>query len=81
MSHIRLVSDDEADARLAKMFDAARGRAGRVFHVVRTMSPNPTVLEASMGLYIAVMKGPSPLSRAQREMLATIVSRANDCHY
>jgi AhpD family alkylhydroperoxidase len=27
------------------------------------------------------MHGPSPLSRAQREMLAVVVSRANDCHY
>jgi hypothetical protein len=25
--------------------------------------------------------GPSPLSRARREMLATVVSRANDCFY
>jgi len=48
---------------------------------VRLMSPNPAVLDASMGLYVAVMKGPSPLSRAQREMLAVVVSRANHCHY
>jgi len=25
--------------------------------------------------------GASPLSRARREMLATVVSRANDCFY
>jgi alkylhydroperoxidase family enzyme len=81
VAHIHLVSDDEATGRLAACFDAARGRAGKVYGIVRTMSPNPAVLEASMGMYLAIMKGPSPLSRAQREMLATIVSRANDCHY
>ena len=81
MAHIRLTGDDEATGRLAEQFAAARRRAGRVYNIVRTMSPDPEVLEASMGLYLAVMKGPSPLSRAQREMLATVVSRANDCHY
>jgi uncharacterized peroxidase-related enzyme len=45
------------------------------------MSPNPPVLDASMGMYKALMFGPSPLSRSQREMLGTVVSRINDCFY
>lgn len=81
MSYIRTVSDAEATGRLAAAFEAARTRAGRVYNVVRLMSPNPAVLDASMGLYLAVMKGPSPLSRARREMLATVVSKENGCHY
>lgn len=81
MAHIRLTQDDEATGRLAQAFAAARQRAGRVYGIVRTMSPNPAVLDASMALYAATMKGPSPLSRGQREMLAVVVSRANDCHY
>ena len=81
MAHIHLVSDDEATGPLAVIYDAARKRAGRVYNILRTMSPSPAILEASMGLYLAIMKGPSPLSRMQRELLATVVSRANDCHY
>ena len=81
MAYIRLVTDEEATGRVARAFEAARARAGRVYNIVRTMSPNGAVLDASMGLYAATMKGPSPLSREQREMLATIVSKANDCHY
>ena len=34
-----------------------------------------------VGLYTAVMHGESPLTRGQREMLAVVVSRANECHY
>ena len=45
------------------------------------MSLRPGVLRASMGLYRAIMFGPSGLSRQERELLATIVSRENDCHY
>ena len=49
--------------------------------LLRIQSQNPGVLDGSMHLYTASMMGPSPLSRAQREALATAVSRANDCHY
>ena len=81
MAYIRLVDDDEASGPLKSSFDRARGRAGKVFHVVRLMSPNPAALDASMGLYLAVMHGPSPLSRLERELLATLVSVLNKCHY
>ena len=81
MAHVHLVSDDEATGRLAELYDAARGRAGKVYNIVRTMSLNPVVLEASMGLYLAIMRGVSPLSRRERELLATVVSAANECHY
>lgn len=81
MPHVRLVQDHEATGLLARLFEAACERAGRVYNIVRTMSLNAPVLEASMKLYIAIMKGPSALTRAQREMLATVTSKANACHY
>lgn len=81
MAHIRLIRDDEATGLLKRLFDEAIGRAGRVFGIVRLMSPNPPVLQASMAHYRAIMFGASPLTRAQREMMAVVVSRANDCFY
>ena len=81
MAWIKLVADGEATGRLRAMYDAAIARAGRVFEIVRTMSPNPPVLEKSMAFYMQVMKGGSGLSRKEREMLATVTSRANDCYY
>jgi alkylhydroperoxidase family enzyme len=39
------------------------------------------VLRRSMELYKGIMFGPSGLSRQERELLATVVSRENDCHY
>ena len=78
---IRTVLPGEAVGRLRAFYEASIRRAGRVFHIVRAMSPSPPVAEASMGLYVALMKGASPLSRRQRELLAVVVSRANRCHY
>jgi alkylhydroperoxidase family enzyme len=45
------------------------------------MSLRPGVLRRSIELYREVMFGPSGLSRRERELLATVVSRANECHY
>jgi len=45
------------------------------------MSLNAGTLRASMDLYGAIMFGPSELSRAERELLAVVVSCTNDCHY
>ncbi len=81
MAYIDLVPDEQATGRLRKLYDTAIGRAGRVFNIVRTMSPNPAVMESSMDFYMFLMRGPSGLSRRERELIATVTSRANDCYY
>jgi uncharacterized peroxidase-related enzyme len=81
MPYIHQFSDDEATGPVKEQLDAARRRAGRVWNIVRIMTPNAAVLQASMQMYRAVMYGDSPLSRHQREMLAVVVSKANRCVY
>jgi len=81
MAYIELVPDGEATGQLKEFYDAAIARAGRVFEIVRTMSPNPAVLEASMAFYVKIMKGPSGVTRKERELLAVVTSAANDCYY
>lgn len=81
MAWIRIIPRDEAEGPLREEYEAAERRAGRVWKIVAVMSQNPRTMKASMGIYLAIMYGPSPLSRAQREMLAVVVSAANRCHY
>ncbi len=81
MAYIDTVAPGTASGPLRDEYEMAVRRAGKVWKIIEVMSPNPAVLSASMGLYIQLMHGPSPLSRAQREMLAVVVSSANECHY
>lgn len=81
MPYIRQVADHEATGAVRRELDKAVRRAGRVWNIVRIMTPNPQALRASMSLYTTLMHGESPLSRAQREMLATVVSQVNQCVY
>ena len=81
MPHLRLIDESEATGDLKREYDEALARAGKVFNIVKAMSLRPPVLRAAMGLYKAVMYGPSELGRAERELLAVVVSAQNECHY
>jgi uncharacterized peroxidase-related enzyme len=81
MPFLRLIDEDEATGLLKEEYDAGLKRAGKVFNVVKAMSLRPGVLRRSMQLYREAMFGRSGLSRIERELLAVVVSRANDCHY
>lgn len=62
-------------------YDAAMRRAGRIWNIVSIQSQLPEVMRDSMRIYQSIMYGRSPLSRAQREMIAVATSQTNDCHY
>jgi len=81
MSWIREITLEEATGFLKKQLDTAMKRAGRVWNIVQVMSLSPRSMDASLKLYGAVMFGESPLSRVQREMLATVVSKEQGCFY
>lgn len=79
---IETIAPEHATGLLAKLYQAALDRAGKVYNVIRIQSPRPEILRISTQLYREVMFGErSPLTRAQREMIATAVSRANACEY
>lgn len=50
-------------------------------NILRVHSVNPPALRHHVRLYEHAMRGPSPLSEVQREMIALAVSAANDCFY
>lgn len=81
MPWIKQISIAEATGLLKEQFDAALKRAGRVWHIVHIMSLNPRAMRESIAFYSAIMMGRSPLTRVQREMLATVVSAELRCHY
>ena len=50
-------------------------------NILRIHGVHSRTMRLHYDLYVEVMRGPSPLSRVQREMLAVAVSAANRCHY
>ncbi len=81
MAWVQQVSEEDATGLLKKIYADAKKRAGRVFNILKVQSLNPPTLRASMGLYMQTTQAESPVSRTLREMIATVVSKTNECHY
>ncbi|MCO5296733.1 MAG: carboxymuconolactone decarboxylase family protein [Fimbriimonadaceae bacterium] len=81
MAYLDLVDESRAEGFLARLYERARARAGKVYRIVVAGSLGPKQLNASLGLYGEIMHGDSPLTRTQREMIAVVVSTVNHCHY
>jgi len=82
MSWIEVIDDPEWDGALA----ALRGRvvdpkSGRVDHIMGVHSLNPRSLDAHDTLYRSAMRGTATLRKADRELIALVVSAINECHY
>ena len=50
-------------------------------NIIQIHSVHSKVMKQHYDLYLEIMRKRSPLSRAQREMMAVLVSLINECHY
>jgi alkylhydroperoxidase family enzyme len=80
MAWIRWVPEEEAEGRLAELYDQY-GTPHGMDHILKIHSLNPESLDGHYRYYAHLMRGPSGLSRAEREMIAVVVSQTNDCFY
>ncbi len=79
---ITTVDEAEASGDLAAAYaECADRKTGHVAHIYKIHSLNPGAMLAHRALYRTLLFGPSPLKRYQREMIGTVVSALNDCHY
>jgi len=75
------IAPEEAEGALAAEYDEAIKRAGRIWGIVAIQSHNPASMRDSLAMYKTIMFGSSPLTRAQREMIAVVTSQVNECDY
>ena len=81
MAWIKTFDESEAQGLLAWVYRVMRWTRGRVPNIVKVSSLNPKLLVTLGPLFRTLMEGPSPLSRAERKMIAIVSSRVNNCFY
>ena len=81
MAWIKIIPEEEADGDLKEMYDQETAPWGGVDNILKIHSLNPDSLQGHFEFYRTLMRGRSPLTRPQREMIAVVVSTANHCHY
>jgi len=77
---VPIVAPDSARGDLDGVYRSMGARRD-VSNILGVHSLHPSALSAHVDLYRTLMFGPSPLSRAERESIAVVVSAANDCFY
>ncbi len=81
MAWIKTISEQEATGPLKQMYESFRQRFPTVPNIMQSFSLKPEMLSAAARLFMTGTFGASNLSRVQEEMLATVVSALNRCHY
>ena len=81
MAHIEQVSEEAAEGGIARLYEAARARAGGVANIIKVMSRDARSAQGSMQFYVSLMKSDNALTPSRREMLAAVVSHTNGCYY
>ncbi|MGH7502444.1 MAG: peroxidase-related enzyme [Longimicrobiales bacterium] len=81
MAWIRTVDPDAADEELRGVYDGVVSSRGKLSDIMRVQSLAPRAMAAHLDLYLALLFGRSPLTRAEREAIAVTVSVANRCEY
>ncbi len=81
MAWIQHVPRSRAEGRLLEVYRQYLPPDTEAPAILAVGGLHPEGLGGHLGLYQPLMFGQSPLSREQREMIATVVSSVNDCHY
>jgi hypothetical protein len=81
MAYIEYLAEEETPEVLKEMYRLHRHPSGKVSNIVHIQAPHPDLLMAHNEFFRILMIGPSPLSRAQREMIGVVSSAVNECPY
>lgn len=81
MSWIRTVPDDDATDLLASIYNESRAKFGHVINLIRVQSLRPETMALGRQLYRHLMEAPGGLTKLQRVLIATVVSKTNGCFY
>jgi len=82
MSWIDTIAPDDADDELAELYrQVLDPRTGELDNIMRIHSLHPKGLAAHQEVYSAAMRPTATLRKAEREMIALVVSQINECHY
>src|SRR6056297_1737440 len=81
MAWIKTLNEKEAEGKLKKYYKQIKKSRGKIANIHKIHSLNPESLKNHMDLYMNIMFSDSGLKREQREMIAVVVSSANECNY
>ena len=81
MAWINIIDEKNADGKLKEVYDEITSARGKLSNIMKIHSLNPLAMKSHMDLYLSVMFSKSGIRREDSEMIAVVVSSANECEY
>jgi alkylhydroperoxidase family enzyme len=81
MGWVQAIPVEAASGKLQELYERSRKRAGFVPNIAKLQSLRPKTTEIGFGLYCQLMDDPTGISKRERVLIATVVSKVNGCLY
>lgn len=81
MPYIKEIEEANADEELRRVYKKVKGDRGKLSNILKIHSLLPKTMVTHLDLYMSVMFDKSALKREDKELIATVVSSANNCDY
>jgi len=81
MPWVTTVPEDQARGPLADVYRKAHERSGLVPNITKLQSLRPESSARGFDLYCQLMDAPAGISKRERVLIATAVSKVNGCLY
>ena len=81
MAWVQTVAEEATSGKLREVYQRVRERAGVVANIAKVQSLRPKAMEYGFNLYCQLMDDPTGISKRERVLIATVVSKINGCFY
>lgn len=81
MPFIKVIDENKAEGKLKEVYNEIISSRGKLSNIMAIHSLMPDTMIKHMDLYKSIMFGKSNFSRELKEMIAVVVSKANNCDY
>jgi uncharacterized peroxidase-related enzyme len=81
MQFIKVINENEASGELKKVYEQIGSARGKLSNIMKIHSLMPDTMIKHLELYLSIMFSKTNLSREEKEILAVVVSKNNNCDY
>lgn len=81
MAWIETIDENEAGEELYNVYKELKRKRGKISNILKVQSLLPKTMKDHLELYTHIMFNASKLSREDKELIAVVVSKLNNCSY
>jgi len=81
VSYIKVINDNEAEGELSEVYSQISSSRGKLSNIMKIHSLMPDTMIKHLELYLSIMFSKTNLTREEKEILAVVVSKVNNCDY